>query len=249
MYLTAHHLEQPAGKSGINAFLHRHRSLAIDNFSWTEPDVSRIADEIPGSLVKERCDLFPGGKRVLSYLDIAASDSISDDRLHIALEKFETEVPSIHIGDVAKKIIDEIGIRFGLPHRPASSITEEYQRLKDRVVELLHSPSLPIAEESLNVSVAVVIDGDIERYVFSLYEESKRRVSAVLGESGPLLLPVGIDLSTKELFEELHGDILPHIIDGLTGLRTEQILELGGVTFRDAETGTLLTKWPRKTER
>lgn len=73
MYLTAQHIQSPAGEEEVHVYLHLHGSDAAalnDPLSVPQRNPGRL---VPDHLVKR---IPPGGNSVLSYLDIIAEDAL-----------------------------------------------------------------------------------------------------------------------------------------------------------------------------
>lgn len=87
MYLTAHRVEDAAGRQGINAYCHRHGP----EFPWPV-DAWRLPQDNPGEQQDSREELPPGGNRVCSFLDVLAPDGTDVGQLRSALESLWLEL-------------------------------------------------------------------------------------------------------------------------------------------------------------
>jgi hypothetical protein len=100
MYLTSQRVSAPGEeRTGINTYLYRHEE-AVARIDWDRPDLARIVDEFPGTLVAHAAELPPGGNLVRSYLDIVTSEATSVDEVDSALRQFAREWPASRIGQV-----------------------------------------------------------------------------------------------------------------------------------------------------
>jgi len=240
MYLTAQRVKSSHGLSGINTFLYRHSDEDVPQMSWDKPDVALIADRYPGSLVQRKDPVLPGGNLIMSYLDVAAEDGSAEDAIAKALNDFEGELPLQEWP--LKRVVGRIGIRFGMQQGLAGYEREEFRELKEHALDLLSEGtdtgcSTPL--EPLNVKVVI----DQTGFTFDVTDESADRVKAIHGGKWAPARVV-IQRETKVEFEQIHGDVIPHIIPPLVGLNLEQVRALGGVRFIDSRSRRLLREWP-----
>ncbi|HEY3356163.1 MAG TPA: hypothetical protein VGQ83_23125 [Polyangia bacterium] len=78
MYLTSHLVRTPAhDHGGVNTFIYTHHGASSPAIDWADPDIRRIAEEQPGSLVAAITSVPAGGNEVLAYLDVVAPEGLS----------------------------------------------------------------------------------------------------------------------------------------------------------------------------
>jgi hypothetical protein len=240
MYATAHHVKSPKGQTGINAFLHEHGEDR-NATSWETPSVAAVADARPGTLIAESYDVPPGGNAVMAFLDVVAVDGIGFERLSGALDIFGTMVASQPAPIVAT--INGVGMRFGCDLGLAPVASKEFDRLKNRVFEILHAERTVAnsAQEPLDVLVVFAEDG----YAFELSPRSAARVREAhrAGEWEPARFHVDPDVMMD--FQDMYGDLVPHIVSGLTNLRLEKVIAMGGVRLVNRATLKEIRRWPR----
>jgi len=240
MYATAHHVKSPRGQTGINAFLHEHGEDR-NATSWENPNVAAVADGRPGTLVAESYDVPPGGNAVMAFLDVVAVDGIGLERLSGALDMFGAMVARQPAPIVAS--INGVGMRFGCDLGLAPVATEEFDRLRSRVFAILHAERLTSvpAQEPLDVLVMFAEDG----YFFELSPRSAARVREAhrAGEWEPV--PIHVEPDVMMDFQDMYGDLVPHIASGLTNLRLEAVIAMGGVRLVNRATLKEIRRWPR----
>lgn len=241
MYLTAQRLRTLDGNIGINVLLCQHGSMNIPGMSWDEPSVELVAERFPGTVVAQRLDVPPRGNHVLSYLDIVARDSVPVESILRALGSAER--------DLAGKCppflyrLEGVGIRFALEPGMEGVESEEFNALRERCADMLESPRPTAKDHPEPLTINVTFDADAVRYALDAAS-----IARVL-RRGPASRPprgVIVDDQTRDDFERVHGDVIPHIILALTSLKLEDVLELGGVRLRDASAGVTLREWPRR---
>lgn len=137
MYLTAQKVVSDKEQAGINVFYHLHR-LEKQPIVSSKLDVISVAESNAGELIKERCDINPGGNRVKSYLDIVAPNEIEVKQLGTALDEFRNDIISDNIGPIIS-IVRGIGFRFNADFGLYDTVIDEYDELKTRALSLLES--------------------------------------------------------------------------------------------------------------
>jgi hypothetical protein len=134
MYLTAQKVESPNGIIGINSFYHSHKGIPLPKTLSTREIIS-VAESNTGTLIKDKCDVKPGGNKVKSYLDVVALDSIDEKSLVSALTKFQNELKGKEIGPIIE-IIDKIGFCFTAELPLYDNLDDEFTLLKKRALSL-----------------------------------------------------------------------------------------------------------------
>jgi hypothetical protein len=241
MYLTAQRVIALEGTTGINAFLHRHGAREIPGMSWENPNVELIAERFPGDVVALRLEVPPGRNRVRSYLDIAARDSTDISHILSALDETERGLRSRGAPRVC--VFAGVAVQFCLEAGLEGHEAVEFRALKDACLRLLESG---MSKEWKDVEpLTIEVSSGPTGIRFALDGESTRRVI----EKRPPSMPprsVSVDQDTKADFEQSYGDVIPHIILALTGLKLEDVVELGGVRVKEIPTGRILREWPKR---
>lgn len=134
MYLTAQRVVSRDGRTGINVFFHLHKYSNPPKLI-NDSDVISVAESNTGELVKERCNITPGGNRVKSYLDIVASDEIDEQELITALNSFRSDIVEEKMGPILR-IIGKVGLRFNAEFGLYDTIVDEYKELKEKALSL-----------------------------------------------------------------------------------------------------------------
>jgi hypothetical protein len=229
MYLTAHHVKAPDGSLGVNAYLHRHGKAETAAINWNSPDVTRIADHIPGRTAVQSIEISPGGNSVLSYLDLVTSEEADPRFIADWLRLFEHYVRE---GTFPALFASRgIAMRFGITIGLQKLAVAEYRRLRARVLQLMGITAESkvhqlIPRPSPPIRVFVSRDGLDE--IYQLSRESVARVVAVRPELS-LGHRVRIAADTKSDFETMIGEFYPNIATTLTGLSYAQLAQIGGV--------------------
>jgi hypothetical protein len=240
MYATAHRVKSRDGQVGINALLHEHRGDEGGLISWDNPDVVAVAEGYVGMLVAQSFDVPPGGNRVLSYLDVAAADGVAPVRVAKALDAFGNLIGKEPSPITA--VLNGVGVRLGWSLGLTPGAHQEFDALCQRVLEILRAerPSTEPRLPPLEIRVAF----DESGYAFALAPESVSRVREAhrTDEWNPARLQVKPEVMMD--FQAAHGDIIPHVVAGLTQLRLENVIALGGVVFVGHD-GKEVRRWPR----
>ncbi len=94
------------------------------------------------------------------------------------------------------------------------------------------------AEAARQLPAPLVIFRGVDRdgATYALEPRSLERLRKELGSAVHVRPRVFIAHETKADYEHVQGAIAPQIIQLLTGLTEEQLIPLGGVTFREAVT-------------
>lgn len=134
IYVTAHRVVAPDGHlSGINAFCHRSAGVPTP---LTTGAMLRIAENEPGALVDERCDLPPGGNLVRSYLDIVAADDAAAEAVATALDAMRCHVVAGATLPLIS-IVAGVGVRFGADFGLYGEVAAEFDALVERARVLM----------------------------------------------------------------------------------------------------------------
>jgi len=243
MYLTSHRVRDLTGLlAGINALLHRHGDRPVPGVSWGEPDVVSIAERAPGTVVAERLEVPPAGtNRVSSFLDVVARDEMPPQTIERVLTAAEGEVEER--GTPFHFMAEGVAVRFDLDAGLEGYEREEFRALKEQCLRLLGGRAVDDWKTREPLTIEVAISEDEARY--ALDSASMQRVRAKC-TSGRPARSVIVQHDTGDAFERMHGDVIPHMILALTGLRLEDVIELGGVRVRDSATGKILREWPKR---
>lgn len=134
MYITAQKVESQNGIIGINSFYHSHKGIPLPKTLSTR-DVISVAESNTGTLIKDKCDVKPGGNKVKSYLDIVALDSIDEKKLIHVLNQFQDKIKSEDLGPIID-IIEGIGMRFTAELELHDNLIDEFTLLKKRALSL-----------------------------------------------------------------------------------------------------------------
>jgi hypothetical protein len=239
MYLTAQHVRSPRGTEGINSALYRHEAHELPEGFWEAPDISYVAEQVPGErTAATQIEVAPGGNRVVSYLDIAAPEGTEQAAIVAALDVAERNLSRALPCSV---VLGHVAVRFSLDPGDAPRALTEFQELRRRALALYadRQPPAWAALEPLTIEVGQADEG----WTFQLSAESAPRVRAVLGPEGKTAR-VSIPLDAATTFRRIHGPLYPHVAEWVTNLSREQLLELGGVRFVDSD--KILWEWPQK---
>lgn len=230
-YLTAHLVfSQRLNRSGTNAFMYKR-----EGFLTTSGDPFFQIDQIsqsPGQVVAMNTQIPPGGNTVLGYLDIVMNEDTSVPQLDDSIKNGHTRMQRAVSNELAFSFED--GMILRIYANPSHTLGELYSSLSASLVDLYASHSmnpLVITRER---------EGDAD--VFRLDTQSASRLRDVHGEQW-IAAPVRVADDIRGSIEETYGNMLPHIIEMVTGLREEIIRGIGGVILIDARSGES-TSWP-----
>jgi hypothetical protein len=238
MYLTAQRVQtRDRSREGVNVFVFRHGQGA-PGIDWRAPDVARIADSNPGTLMLELISVPPAMNDVTSYLDVVAPEGERSAELARAIQQGATLYPGTEKVP-ATWSAGPVHLRFQanpLIHPDAAS---EFQRLKDRLLLVLGSGL-----------AAGTTRGGVLRAPTPLRVESRRELRGVryfldaasrrlLHEARPeLQLPqsLGVTEENLEALTSMYGAAIhEEFAVALTGLGLDQIRAVSGIVFLDPE--------------
>jgi hypothetical protein len=241
MYLTSQRVSAPGDvRTGINTYLYRHEE-SVPRMDWSRPDLARIVDEFPGTLVAHEAEVPPGGNSIRSYLDIVASDSTRMDEVDLALQQFDKEWSASRISQVIH--VRGVALRLGLELSLEARAREELRELSRHALALLRKPAPSDWEANEPLLALVSIVGGGRSY--ALDEASRRRLQARHGADWhPPQLVMTPAVQTARSPNPV--DLCQHIAPVLTGLALDELVPLGGIRFVDGQSGALLWEWPSR---
>ena len=222
MYLTAQLVRAREGRTGFNAALYEHTSGSMPGVVWTRPAATllkEIAERYPGTRVRERIDVSPGGNAVECFLDMAARDLPHETAIIAAVDALRREAvdsprPVVHVGNVWATYCTFLG-----DENPIGSLNA----LANVALDLFRGQRVASAEPPLRV----VVSHDDERWRFSLDDDSANRVRVVGGH--PVVVTIRFDVA--EELRNVSGPIYPSVAEWTTALSLDQLTMLGGVEF------------------
>jgi hypothetical protein len=241
MYLTSQRVSAPGeARTGINTYLYRHGE-AVPGIDWSRPDLARIVDEFPGTLVAHDMEVPPGGNLIRSYLDIVASDSTRVDEVDLALQQFDKEWSASRVGQVIQ--VGGVALRLGLELRLEARAREEFRALSPHALVLLRKPTS--SDWEANEPLVAVVSTEEGGRSYALDESSSRRLQARHGADWrPTRLSVTQEVQTAMTPNPV--DLCLHVAPVLTGLEVDELVPLGGIRFVDGQSGNLLWEWPSR---
>lgn len=241
MYLTSQRVSAPGeSRTGINTYLYRHEE-AVPSIDWSRPDLARIVDEFPGTLVAHDMEVPPGGNLIRSYLDIVASDATHVDEIDLALQQFDKEWSASRVGQVIQ--VRGVALRLGLELRLEARAREEFRALSQHALVLLRKPTS--SDWEANEPLVAVVSPEEGGRSYVLDESSSRRLQARHGADWhPTRLSVTQEVQTAMTPNPV--DLCLHVAPVLTGLAVDELVPLGGIRFIDGQTGNLLWEWPSR---
>lgn len=234
MYVSAQRVQSAKGMIGINAVRYRHGDQDID---WHGADLDPIIDRRDERTAVRRFELAPGGNAVLSFIDVTGPDTTPVGRVEEALQRLDREFGNtIARGETATLTLDGIGIQF--MNNRAGDSRSELRALAASILSLWQANDGP-AQQPLRL----VVTRHRETTTLSLDPPSQRRLAAA--RPGWQAANVSISRDVADAFEEMHGDVLPMLVQLATGLDRDALFEAGGVVL-DEPDGRRLAEWPNR---
>lgn len=226
MYIVAQRVTSPAGQSGINAFLFLHGDQQIPGMSWNAPDIELIADTHPGVLLLQRVENATGDNDVVSYLDIAAPDSIGLKQL--AQITLQISAPSSFS---ATWLSGSIAIRFS--SQPPDDPGPEFEELRRHAaLMLLQTDNSDLSGPSNKAFDIIAQDMAGVGIIYQLDSESAAR----LVQRGVPSPNAKLRVAYEDLDElkRIWGDEAYHaqVALVLTGLSQDSLQRAGGYRIR-----------------
>lgn len=216
MYITAHRVSI-AGKTGINTFLFSHGQEARN-----ELDLAYVRTD-PGRLLLQRAEIPPGGKTVLSLLDVVAQDSLGLAQLAGYTERIR------YVSGRASW--QEGGVSFSFQTtRPDPA--REFEVLRSHVLNILRTHATGELPEGTLI-VHVLNDDVGVSYVLD------KASASLLRQRHPDLQParVSVPFENHRALIHMWGEpgYRAEIAQAITGLTVDELSHEGGVTFRDRD--------------
>lgn len=240
MYATAQRVRTSKGVVGINAFLHEHGEESQE-LNWSTISISQISDYNPGKMVAQLAEVVPGGNSVLSFLDVLAPDGTSPAAIQAALT---LQMGALLSGVLPTEVrLQNISLRFGAVFGLEKAASLEYAQLADRVLQVVRDRPAPAWREKEPVDI--VASQGTGTLSLKLTAPSKERLEREGGLKGSPR-SVSLDGDVGDAFEEIHGDLLLHLVPLLTGLSLEELAQIGGARVRFAGQDQVLWEWPRR---
>lgn len=196
---------------------------------------------IRGTMVAQATEVAPGGNSVLSYLDVVAPDGTPASEIQAALTLPMGALLSGMLPAEAR--IRNISLRFGAVFGLRKGISIEYGELAKRVLQVVRDRPVPawLGKEPIDI-VAAPRTGTLSLTLAAASAERLRREGGLKGAPRT----VSLDGDDADAFQELHGDVLIHLVPLLTGLSLEDLARIGGVRVRLVGNDNVLWEWPRR---
>jgi len=245
MLLTAQRVVAPGTQiEGINAFLWRHiqRVAGID---WKNPDVTRIAEEFPGTLSAVRTEIPPGGNIVRAYLDVAAEDDVETGAIDLALQKVGEQLSPAMLDQPIQ--IGLVAVRFGTSLDLAGTLAEAFEALRKHALELLHDQSAS-SSTARQPPLRVTVTQNADSRVFHLDPSSLGRLQSFHEATKQPWreAKISVTMDVEAALRAVWGDLGQHLAPVLTGVPLDRLGALGGIQFVEADTERPLWEWPPK---
>lgn len=242
MYLTSQRVCAPGGgRTDINTFLYRHEE-SVPGVDWSRPDLIRVVDTFPGTLVAADTRIPPGGNQVWSYLDIVAADSTAAEELDLALRQFAREWSPERMARVVQ--VGKVAMRLDLvePSRQAHAL-EELEELSQRALGLLHNPAPSGWATTEPLRVIVKEYGGEHKY--ALDAASRARLQS---RHEPGWLPASITVAHEDRAAMACNPVTLclHVAPLLTKLDLDELIPFGGIRFVEESSGEVLWEWPSR---
>lgn len=229
MYLVAQQVESPRGSIGTNVVMYRHATTPAP-INWESPDLEAIASQYPGERVAQHVEVVPGGNSVICYLDVAAHDAVSHQKINAALDALSSQVQE---GTSGAALHGEVAVEFRVTMmRARNGVVARFIELRDAMLHLLehqNEAAQPLHAQRLTIRV----EKNIDHWRYSLEPQDRDRVPAIVTS-------VTVPFDVADDFGAMYGDLLPHAAEWVTGLSRSQLLKLGGVRF----IGEIDRRWP-----
>jgi hypothetical protein len=239
MYLTAHRVfSRRINQSGVNAFLYEHGTKPPEGVDWGSPDVARVANFEPGTLVNQRVALPVGGNEVQAYLDVAAADGTSGEEIERALDVTERRLDKARL---PLRLRGPVSIQFGAQILFEGREVEVFRELRACSLALLGS-----ARPSLGGGPIVIrVDSNGGTTVFFLDEASRARLQPIAPQAWrPAQITVGQDEAVNLAYHR--GNVMADIVLAVLNHFPEGAIgALGGIEVRDSQDREL-SSWPPK---
>lgn len=236
IYVTSHAVRsrQFASREGVNAFIHRlDLEVSVDaEVSVAMEQISSMSGASPGSLRGCSIELPPGGNDIDAYLDLVLPEEDLEKKLAAALEMIRAQIGSSSANHVAGHLTRGCMFRF------YASIQVEKQPAFDK----LSSAALNAVRSPRPPPLRILLDSGDDETGFRLAPESVERLRKIHGPEWALMV-LRVHMNAASDFEAMHGSILPHVIEAVTGLGIRHVEGLGGVAF-ETRAGEVLKTWP-----
>jgi hypothetical protein len=229
MYLGALRVEDEDGAQPLSLHYYLHDpSVPLTSLQ----DVRWVAQSSPGRLVESRTEGKPGGRTVLSFLDVSGPDGAAIERVERVLVALRDHVEQRRGEPLS---FDGFGAEFYAGRRfPPDRQLGEFEALSRALVAF--------AREAL-----VAPPPDREFTIYSRHEDNRTVFSwdatsrKTLKDNFPNWEPrtVSIDDDVRAAFEHIHGPFYPHAVETMCPIKEDVLDAYGGVKIVDEAGKTL----------
>lgn len=237
MYCGAQRVRS-AARAGINGFLFWHLGSFLPLTATGHPDLELVSKFHPGTLVQLQSDIPPGGNEVLSFLDVAAPDSVPGSIIAEHLRSVEAEVPGWKMPATWRSPDIELSLFFSARNLDGSLARREFKALCDRLIPLLTGDYSMAAAEPFEAILRRVPEG----FQLEWTGASKQR----LREVGflPITLTFSSDVAHDWAAQGPPDPLLAHSVAAMAGADLYQLVRLGGVVVLSEESRKIV--WQRR---
>lgn len=229
MYLGVQRVREHDDSESLTSYLYLHVGLFESQDLALLRDVAWVSQVAPGLLAREQQTGQPGGRRVLSYLEVSGPDPSHTNPLPAILDDLALRVARGERGPIE---CDGHGAVF-VPgaNVELEAAVEEFKRLRQELERFFASDGAAVPHRELTVQVE---RRDTETR-FSWARESHERLQEAAPDWTPTAL--SIDNDVRQAFRSQHGSLYPHVLDII---RPEaDVPELRSVRFVDDDGGVL----------
>jgi len=211
-------------RGGINAFLYSHGSSSIPKTATGHPNLEEVATHHPGQLVQALTEVPPGWNDVLSFLDVAAPETIAIPEVILQLDRLATEVSTVDLPKTWYPPGAEIAISFSARNLSGEPARQEYDALKRRLVHLLTRDHVVAAGNSFDAQLVKRSD----EFELMWTPAAKERLLAA-GFHPAASLRVAYDVADQWGKSGLPGPLVAHSLAAMAGTDLHELVRRGGV--------------------
>jgi len=188
------------------------------------PDLIEVANHHPGQLISAQHDVPRGYNDVLSFLDVAAPDTIELSEVTLLLELVGSEVSTADLPKTWYSQAAEVTVRFSARNLSGDLARQEYDALKLRLIRLLTDQNVVAVDAPFDAQLAKESD----EYELIWTTSAKVRLVAA-GFHPAARLRVAYDVVDQWDVSGLPGPLVAHSLAAMAGTDLHELVRRGGV--------------------
>lgn len=236
MYLGAQRVMDANSETSVTLYLYLHCAGVSVQQQHMLSDVRWVSQLAPGQLAREHHEGTPGGRRILSYLELSGPDDTTSAQIEETIDMLRDHVAA---GGKDPIIHGQCGAELFCGAEVGRTATDELAQLRAELLSFFSAGEAMPPKRGLTILVSR--EGDVTR--FSWEPKSRAQLLTRFPDWQPHTLSVHDDV--RAAFEPRYGALYPHAVGVLSPDPLVDLDNLGGVAFEDAQSRRVLWFTPK----